>query len=102
MVVWKGRSDLRLEVVSPFLDRQHGTERCIVEQIERLAFQYDWEIRLYSQRVTQVQNVRRFTGTPERCHGSIVWHKVSDIPGPHLLKYLWWFFANHAQRWRDR
>jgi UDP-glucose:(heptosyl)LPS alpha-1,3-glucosyltransferase len=30
-----------------------------------------------------------------------VWHKVSDIPGPHLLKYLWWFLANQYRRRRD-
>ena len=28
--------------------------------------------------------------------------KFPSIPGPHLLKYLWWFFANYWQRWRDR
>jgi glycosyltransferase involved in cell wall biosynthesis len=93
---------LRLEVVSPFLDRQHGTEKCVVEQIERLACQYGWKIHLYAQRVDQVQNVRLSTAPSENADNSIVWHKVSDIPGPHLLKYSWWLFANQVRRWRDR
>jgi len=93
---------LRLSVVSPFLDRRHGTESCIIEQIERLAFQYGWEIHLYSQRVEQVQGLCSLTGRQEAVDHPIVWHKVSDVPGPHLLKYLWWFFANQALRWRDR
>jgi hypothetical protein len=37
---------LRLAVVSPFLDRQHSTELCIIEQIERLAQQDQWRIEL--------------------------------------------------------
>jgi glycosyltransferase involved in cell wall biosynthesis len=93
---------LRLAVVSPFLDRQHGTELCIVEQIERLARRDHWTIELYSQRVSQLRGVCLASGPPTNSLDSIVWHKVSDIPGPHLIKYLWWFFANHWRRWRDR
>ena len=26
---------LRIAIVSPFVDKQHGTERCIAEQVER-------------------------------------------------------------------
>ena len=99
---WKGRFDLRLAVVSPFLDRQHGTESCVVEQIEGLALQHDWEIHLYAQRVEQVQGVRLSTALRENGGKSIVWHKVSNIPGPQLLKYLWWFCVNQLQRWLDR
>ena len=61
-----------------------------------------WAIELYSQRVSQLSGVRLASGSSKNSLDSIVWHKVSDIPGPHLLKYLWWFFANHWQRWRDR
>jgi glycosyltransferase involved in cell wall biosynthesis len=93
---------LRLAVVSPFLDRQHGTELCIIEQIERFANKDHWTIELYSQRVSQLKGIRPASGPSTNSLDSIVWHKVSDIPGPHLLKYLWWFFANHWQRWRDR
>ena len=93
---------MRLAVVSPFLDRQHGTELCIIEQIERFAHKDHWSIELYSQRVSQLRGVCPSSGSSTNSLDSIVWHKVSDIHGPHLLKYLWWFFANHWQRWRDR
>lgn len=93
---------MRLAVVSPFLDRQHGTEMCIIEQIERLARLEDWRIELYSQNVSQLSGVRPASEVCQDSPGVIPWHKVSDIPGPHLLKFLWWFFANHWQRWRDR
>ena len=93
---------MRLAVVSPFLDRQHGTELCVTEQIERLVRQYHWSIELYSQKVSQLSGVRPASGRFQNSTDSILWHKVSDVPGPHLLKYLWWFFANHWQRWRDR
>jgi glycosyltransferase involved in cell wall biosynthesis len=93
---------VRLAVVSPFLDRQHGTELCVTEQIERLVGQYHWTIELYSQRVSQLSRVRPASGASQNSTGSIRWHKVSDVPGPHLLKYLWWLFANHWQRWWDR
>jgi UDP-glucose:(heptosyl)LPS alpha-1,3-glucosyltransferase len=78
----------RLAVVSPFLDKQHGTERCVVEQVERLA--RDYEVHVYSNRVTDVD--------PNR----IVWHRVPVLPGPHLIAYCWWFLANHLWRWWDR
>ena len=93
---------MRLAVVSPFLDRQHGTELCVSEQIERLVRQYHWNIDLYSQKVSQLSGVRPASGASHNSRDSILWHKVSDVPGPHLLKYLWWFSANHWQRWWDR
>ncbi|MGB7433995.1 MAG: glycosyltransferase family 4 protein [Candidatus Acidiferrum sp.] len=93
---------MRLAVVSPFLDRQHGTELCIVEQIERFAQKDRWTIELYSQTVSELSGVCLASQIPEESPGSIVWHRVADIPGPHLVKYVWWFFANHWQRWRDR
>ena len=93
---------MRLTVVSPFLDRQHGTELCIMEQIERFAQKDHWIIDLYSQRVSHLRGARPASESPANSLDSIVWHKVSDIPGPHVLKYVWWFFANHWCRWRDR
>ena len=93
---------MRLAVVSPFLDRQHGTELCIIEQIERLARKDHWNIELYSQKVSQLDGVRPASTVPPNESGAIRWHQVSDIPGPHLLKYLWWFCANYWQRWRDK
>src|SRR5580704_6013763 len=96
-----GRPELRLAVVSPFLDRRHGTELCIVEQIERFAKQSNWQIHIYSQRVEDVKDLERDDSSPENSPGSIVWHRVSRLPGPHLLQYLWWFFANRFRRRSD-
>lgn len=92
---------MRLAVVSPFLDRRHGTELCIIEQIERLASQHGWEIHIYSQRVEDVHGLLT-TPCAATSAGEISWRKVSDIPGPHLIKFLWWYFANRRQRRRDR
>jgi len=93
---------VRLAVVSPFLDRQHGTELCVTEQIERLVRQYHWSIELYSQKVSQLSGVRSASGASQNSSDSILWHRVSEVPGPHLLKYLWWFVANQRQRWWDQ
>jgi glycosyltransferase involved in cell wall biosynthesis len=88
---------LQIVVVSPFLDRRHGTELCIIEQIERLSTTYGWGIHLFSQHVENINGL--LTETPKSsATGFICWHKVSDIPGPHLLKFLWWFFANRTAR----
>ena len=89
---------MRLAVVSPFLDRRHGTERCIAEQLERFAKYPDTEIHLYAQHVEDLSNLVRY---PARATGTIVWHKVSRLPRPHLFGYLWWFLANRLQRWWD-
>jgi glycosyltransferase involved in cell wall biosynthesis len=88
---------LQIVVVSPFLDRRHGTELCIIEQIERLSLGNGWGIHLFSQHVENVNGLltegQKSTGT-----GFIRWYKVSDIPAPHLLKFLWWFFSNRSAR----
>jgi glycosyltransferase involved in cell wall biosynthesis len=77
----------RLMVVSPFIDKSHGTERVVAEQIERLSSEY--EIHLYSERVEDL-DLR-----------TIVWHRVYIPPGPHLFRYIWWFVANHVyRRWK--
>jgi glycosyltransferase involved in cell wall biosynthesis len=77
----------RLAVLSPFVDKRHGTERCLAEQIERLAD--DFEIHLYSSRVEDIDLTR------------IAWHRVSMPPGPHVFRYVWWLIANRFSRWRD-
>jgi glycosyltransferase involved in cell wall biosynthesis len=89
---------LRLAVISPFLDRRHGTERCLAEQLARFAEQPDAEIHLYAQRVEDLSNVVRH---PARSSGCIVWHKVPRLRGPHLFGYIWWLLANRLQRWWD-
>ncbi len=78
----------RIAVVSPFVDKRHGTERCLAEQLERLA--RDFEIHLFSSRVKDTDL------------SEIAWHRVPEIPGPHLAKFLFWFAANHVCRWSER
>jgi UDP-glucose:(heptosyl)LPS alpha-1,3-glucosyltransferase len=77
-----------IAVVSPFLDKRHGTERCVAEQIERLA--EDYEIHLYSSAVQDVDLSK------------ITWHRVPLLRRPHLASYFWFFTANQLQRWWDR
>jgi glycosyltransferase involved in cell wall biosynthesis len=90
---------LQIVVVSPFLDRHHGTELCIIEQIERLASKSGWGIHLFSQHVENVNGLV-LEDPKDMTSGFIRWHRVPDIPGPHLLKFLWWFFANQSLRKR--
>jgi UDP-glucose:(heptosyl)LPS alpha-1,3-glucosyltransferase len=78
----------RIAVLSPFVDKRHGTERVLAEQLERLAAKF--EIHLYSSRVADLPLDR------------ITWHRVSFPRGPHLFAFLWWLCANHFARWRDR
>ena len=94
-----GQPDLRLAVISPFLDRAHGTERCLIEQIERLTAGRDVQIHLYCQRVRDLAGVVSVSDSLPSSR--LVWHRVPAIPGPHLFAYLWWFCANHFQRWWD-
>lgn len=90
---------MRIAVVSPFLDRRHGTERCLVEQIERFVQKPNCEVHVYS------QFIRDFEAAPWRrqpAAGKIIWHRVPALPGPHLLNFTWWYFANQALRWYHR
>ena len=87
---------MRVAVLSPFIDRRHGTERCIAEQLQRFAKQLGAEIHVYSQQVDDLDDVVRYPAPASQSR--ILWHKVPRLPGPHLSSYLWWFFANHVQR----
>lgn len=78
----------RLVVVSPFVDKRHGTERLVAEWLARLAETF--EIHLYSQRVEDLDL------------SQVTWHRIPKFPGPHLLNYLCWFAANHIRRSWDR
>lgn len=107
-----------IAVVSPFMDKRHGTERCIAEQVERLAHQHGYDIHLYSQRVQDIEGLEEFgkcdgaavlaeqrksgstSTSPER--GRVFWHKVWELPAPHLVKYFWWLLSNQLRRWSDR
>jgi glycosyltransferase involved in cell wall biosynthesis len=92
---------LRLAVVSPFVDRRHGTERAVAELVERLARDYGCEIHLYAQRVEDLSlcGHKRAQVPRSAQAGSIFWHKVPSIPGPHVLQFLAWMFLNGFLRW---
>lgn len=78
----------RIAVVSPFIDKRHGTERRVAELVSRLANEYEFHI--YSMRVEDIDIER------------VVWHRVPPLRAPHLIAYMWWFLANHVTRWRDK
>ena len=93
---------MRLAVVSPFVDRRHGTERALAELLERLARDYGCEIHLYAQRVEDLQVSDPRPGQPARPPelGAIFWHRVPSIPGPHVAQFLAWTFLNgFLRRW---
>jgi UDP-glucose:(heptosyl)LPS alpha-1,3-glucosyltransferase len=91
---------LRIAVVSPFLDRRHGTERCIVEQIEHFLRHPGCKIHIYSQAVQDLEVLPVSGLHPSApAAGKAVWHRIPTLPGPHLLNFLWWYFANQALRW---
>jgi glycosyltransferase involved in cell wall biosynthesis len=92
---------VRLAVISPFVDRRHGTERVLAEQLARLRTFDGIEIHLYAQRVTGL-DVTSSSDTRGGDSGRIVWHKVPSVPGPHLLQYFWWFLANRLKRAANR
>ncbi len=95
-----GYANLRLAVVSPFVDRRHGTERALAELLERLAGDYGCEIHLYAQHVEDLH-----LSGPESARdqepGAIFWHRTPSIPGPHLVQFLAWMFWNgFLGRWQ--
>jgi glycosyltransferase involved in cell wall biosynthesis len=71
----------------------------VVEQLERISTRTPAEIHLYCQRVEDLAGVVRYPGSDSSSR--ILWHRVWSIPGPHLLRYVWWFIANHLHRWWD-
>jgi glycosyltransferase involved in cell wall biosynthesis len=90
---------LRLAVVSPFVDRRHGTERALAELLERLARDSGCEIHLYAQGVKDIQ-ISDLRGERSKESGAIFWHKVPSIPGPHVAQFLAWMFLNgFLRRW---
>jgi UDP-glucose:(heptosyl)LPS alpha-1,3-glucosyltransferase len=77
----------RLAVVSPFLDKRHGSERITIEWLSHLPDEFD--IHVYSQRVDDFDE-SKFT-----------WHRIPKLSGPHLLNFLWWLAANRLWRYWD-
>src|SRR5580704_13413906 len=87
-----GYADLRLAVVSPFVDRRHGTERALSELLERLARDYGCEIHLYAQRVEglRISDPKLARSVSSTESGAIFWHEVPRIPGPHVAQFVAW------------
>ena len=77
----------RLAVVSPFLDKRHGSERITIEWLSHLPDEFDPHV--YSQRVEDFDE-SKFT-----------WHRIPKLAGPHLLNFLWWLGANRLWRYWD-
>jgi glycosyltransferase involved in cell wall biosynthesis len=93
---------LRIAVVSPFVDRRHGTERALAELLERLARDYRCEIHLFAQRVEDLRVtpwVARRVRQQQAEEGVIFWHVVPALAGPLLLSFVAWCFLN---RWSRR
>lgn len=79
----------RIAVICLFLDKRHGSERIMIEWLAHLPDAFD--IHIYSQRVEDL-DPSKFT-----------WHRVSPLPGPHLLNFLWWLFASRVRlNWDQR
>jgi glycosyltransferase involved in cell wall biosynthesis len=78
----------KIAVVSPFLDKRHGSERIIVEWLSHLSDAF--QIHVYSQQVDDFDQ-SKFT-----------WHRIPKLPGPHLFNFLWWLAANRLWRYWDR
>jgi UDP-glucose:(heptosyl)LPS alpha-1,3-glucosyltransferase len=77
----------KIAVVSPFLDKRHGSERIIVEWLSHLT---EFEIHVYSQQVEDFDRTK------------LTWHRIPKLPGPHLLNFLWWLVANRLWRYWDQ
>jgi len=93
---------LRLAVISPFVDKQHGTERVLAELLQQLTAEHGVDVDLYSQRVADLAVSQAESPPRSEGVGRILWRRVSSIPGPHLFQFIWWYFANRFARWRDK
>lgn len=73
-------------VVTPSLHRTGGTERCLTEQVARWRDRFD--LRLCTMEIgydVDLDDVAVLT--------------VPRLPGPHVMRFGWWFVANHLARW---
>lgn len=89
---------MRIAVISPFVDRRHGTERSVAELVDRLSRLYHDQIQLYAQSVSDM-DLKPVIPQGAIQNGGIVWHRVSTLPGPHLVQFLGWFLMNRWVRW---
>jgi glycosyltransferase involved in cell wall biosynthesis len=88
-------------VVSPFVDRQHGTERVLAELLQRLTSEYRCVIHLYSHNVVDLK-VEDPRTQIDKNRAGIYWHRVPTVPGPHLVQFLSWLAINSGCRWWDK
>ena len=92
---------MRIAIVSPFVDRHHGTERAVAELVERLARVFGCEVHLFAQRVADLKiSPAPLARGAHSAGGAIYWHRVATIPGPQLLRFTAWFILNRLQRSR--
>jgi glycosyltransferase involved in cell wall biosynthesis len=93
---------LRIAVLSPFVDRRHGTERALAELIERLAAKYGHEIHLYSHRIEDLQvNANRNSGPGLK--SGIYFRRVPQLGWPTLFDFPFWILMNRLCRaWDSR
>jgi glycosyltransferase involved in cell wall biosynthesis len=92
---------LRIAVVSPRIDRGHGTERAIAELVERLASTYRCQVHLFAQKVADLAVSPAYpSGAAGAVDGAIYWRRVGAIRGPQLLRFAAWFILNRLQRSR--
>jgi glycosyltransferase involved in cell wall biosynthesis len=92
---------LRIAVVSPFVDRRHGTERALAELLERLSGKYGCEIHLFANQVQDLP-VQRPASSSRPEMNVIYWHKVPRCFGPHALQFICWILFNTLIRFRLR
>lgn len=91
---------MRIAVISPFVDKRHGTERAVAELVERLAARHGDQVELYAQRVEDLTNLATDQYSATKA-GAIRWHRVGKFPGPHIVQFLGWLFLNRRARQRN-
>ena len=92
---------MRIAVISPFVDRQHGTERALAELLDHLTSQHGDTIDLYAQKVDDL-SCKPDSSLETTEHGKVIWHQVRSLPGPHLIQFLAWLLSNRLTRWRHQ
>jgi len=90
---------VRITVISPSVDRQHGTERAVAELLDRLSTQHCDSIDLYAQKVSDL-NCNAAHPVVASDSAKIIWHRVNSFPAPHLIQFLGWLLLNRWTRWR--
>jgi UDP-glucose:(heptosyl)LPS alpha-1,3-glucosyltransferase len=92
---------VRIAVISPSVDKQHGTERAAAEFIERLVARHNDHVDLYAQRVSDL-NPKLLSDDASDDREKITWHRVNNFPGPHLMQFIGWLFLNRRARRRNQ